>query len=54
MKLYKKKFSNGAERFPKINQMWHNLSVKEKLRYQGEVDEKRKKYSRDLQKWFTV
>ncbi|XP_044035737.1 nucleolar transcription factor 1-like isoform X2 [Siniperca chuatsi] len=52
MELLKKEFPNQRERFIKGNQMWHDLSNKEKDRYKVKVYENLRKYSMELQKWF--
>lgn len=54
MELLKEEFPNSNERFIKVNQMWRDLSVKEKQCYKQQLTEKLQKYSLDLQKWFKV
>lgn len=54
MELLKEKFPNANERFIKANQMWRDLSTKEKQCYKQQLVDKFRKYSVELQEWFKV
>ncbi|XP_039991590.1 nucleolar transcription factor 1-A-like [Xiphias gladius] len=52
MELLKEVFPNAKERFTKVNQMWQDLSTKEKEHYKEKVSANLRLYSMELQKWF--
>ncbi|XP_026018821.1 nucleolar transcription factor 1-like [Astatotilapia calliptera] len=52
MKILKEKIPNAKDRFAAANKKWHELSIKDKSRYQLKVNEKLRKYSIELQEWF--
>lgn len=54
MKILKEKIPNAKDRFAAANKKWHELSIKDKSRYQLKVNEKLRKYSIELQEWFKV
>lgn len=54
MELLKEVFPNAKERFTKVNQMWQDLSTKEKEHYKEKVSANLRVYSMELQKWFKV
>lgn len=54
MKILKEKIPNAKDRFAVANKKWHELSIKDKSRYQLKVNEKLRKYSIELQEWFKV
>uniref|UniRef100_A0A3B5ABQ7 Putative upstream-binding factor 1-like protein 3/5 n=1 Tax=Stegastes partitus TaxID=144197 RepID=A0A3B5ABQ7_9TELE len=52
MELLKEKIPGPKERLAEASRMWMDLSTKQKEYYAIKVDEKKKKYSLELQKWF--
>ncbi|XP_044193127.1 nucleolar transcription factor 1-like isoform X3 [Thunnus albacares] len=52
MEQIKEKVPNGRKRFVKVQQMWKELSTREKEGYKEQVNDNLRKYSKELQKWF--
>ncbi|XP_076616400.1 nucleolar transcription factor 1-A-like isoform X2 [Chaetodon auriga] len=52
MKLLKEKCPNSRKRLIKVNQIWKDLSKKEKGCYREKANKNILKYSMELQKWF--